>query len=169
MSKKRRIDYILNSKNPIQAVMNEMGMDCDLCPGQDYDCEERCSYYLRRYLEQEIEVNESDLKVINDKKKEVNVSVEATDEQIDTKEALDDVKEPVENDPVNHPTHYTDTKIEVIDYIEDKGLNFNRGNVIKYVSRAGKKDPNKEVEDLEKARFYLNREIERLEKLQNEK
>lgn len=66
----------------------------------------------------------------------------------------------VEDDPVNHPSHYCDSNIEVIDYIIDKKLNFNRGNVIKYVSRAGKKNVNKEVEDLEKARFYLNKEIE---------
>lgn len=47
---------------------------------------------------------------------------------------------------------------------EDKQLNFARGNVIKYVSRAGKKAKNKELEDLKKGRWYLNREIERLEK-----
>ena len=54
-------------------------------------------------------------------------------------------------DPVNRPAHYTDGKIEVIDYIEDKKLGFCLGNVIKYVSRAGKKDPEKEIEDLKKA------------------
>lgn len=67
-------------------------------------------------------------------------------------------------DVVNHPSHYTDGNIEVMDFIEDKQLNFARGNVIKYVSRAGKKDPNKELEDLKKSMWYLNREIERLEK-----
>ena len=66
------------------------------------------------------------------------------------------------DDSVNHPSHYTYGKIEVIDYIEDKGLNYHRGNAVKYISRAGKKDPNKEIEDLEKAVWYLNREIERL-------
>ena len=40
-------------------------------------------------------------------------------------------------DVINHPNHYTDGKIEVIDFIEDKQLNFNRGNVVKYISRAG--------------------------------
>ena len=69
----------------------------------------------------------------------------------------------IENDNVNHPSHYTDGKIELIDFIEDKKLNYHRGNVIKYVSRAGKKDPNKELEDLKKAQWYLNREIQRLE------
>lgn len=66
------------------------------------------------------------------------------------------------NDNVNHPSHYTDGKIEVIDFIEGKGLNFHRGNAVKYIARAGKKDPAKEVEDLRKAVWYLNREIIRL-------
>lgn len=65
-------------------------------------------------------------------------------------------------DAVNHPSHYTDGKIEVIDFIEDKGLNFYRGCAVKYIARAGKKKPDKEVEDLQKAVWYLNREITRL-------
>jgi hypothetical protein len=68
------------------------------------------------------------------------------------------------NNNVNHPKHYTDGNIEVIDFIEDKGLNFHKGNVVKYVARAGKKDPSKEIEDLKKALWYLNREINRLKK-----
>jgi hypothetical protein len=70
----------------------------------------------------------------------------------------------VENefDPVNRPKHYADSKIEVIDYIEDKGLGYCLGNVIKYVSRAGKKDKQKEVEDLQKARWYLDRRLKEL-------
>lgn len=66
-------------------------------------------------------------------------------------------------DTVNHPSHYNDGKIEVIDFIEDKHLNFHRGNAVKYISRAGKKNPDKELEDLRKAVWYINREIERLE------
>ena len=64
---------------------------------------------------------------------------------------------------VNHPAHYTDGKIEVIDFIEDKKLNYHRGNAVKYICRAGKKDPEKEVEDLQKAAWYISREIQRLE------
>lgn len=67
-----------------------------------------------------------------------------------------------ENDSVNKPAHYTDGKIEVIDFIEDKNLGFRLGNAVKYISRAGKKDPSKTVEDLEKARWYLDREISKL-------
>ena len=65
------------------------------------------------------------------------------------------------NDPVSHPAHYADGKIEVIDFIEDKGLGFHLGNAVKYIARAGKKDPDKAVEDLEKARWYIDREIQR--------
>jgi hypothetical protein len=65
-------------------------------------------------------------------------------------------------DNVNHPAHYAAGKIEVIDFIEDKSLNFCRGNAVKYIARAGKKDPNKTIEDLEKAKWYINREIETL-------
>lgn len=70
---------------------------------------------------------------------------------------------------VECPQHYTDTNIEVIDYIEDKNLGFCLGNVVKYVSRAGKKhsadktDKEKEIQDLKKARWYLNRRIVELE------
>jgi hypothetical protein len=68
-----------------------------------------------------------------------------------------------QDDPVNHPPHYTDGKIEVIDFIEDKNLNFHRGNAVKYIARAGKKDKSREIEDLQKAVWYIDREIKRLE------
>jgi hypothetical protein len=64
-----------------------------------------------------------------------------------------------ENDPVNHPSHYTKGKIEVADFIADQKLNFDRGNAVKYVCRAGSKDPDKEIQDLEKAIWYINHEI----------
>lgn len=63
---------------------------------------------------------------------------------------------------VNHPTHYNQGKFEVIEVIEDQSLGFHLGNVVKYVCRAGKKDPGKEIEDLEKAAWYLRRKIETL-------
>lgn len=66
------------------------------------------------------------------------------------------------NENVTHPKHYTDGKIEVIDFIEDKKFGYHLGNAIKYISRAGKKDPTKTKEDLEKAIWYINRHIEKL-------
>lgn len=68
-----------------------------------------------------------------------------------------------DSDNVSHPPHYADgwsNGAEVIDLTEH--LSFCAGNVVKYVCRAGRKDPDKYVEDLEKARWYLDREIERV-------
>jgi hypothetical protein len=65
------------------------------------------------------------------------------------------------DDVVNHPKHYTSKNgVECIDVVEQ--FNYNRGNIIKYAWRAGEKDPNKEIEDLEKCKWYAQREIERL-------
>lgn len=62
-------------------------------------------------------------------------------------------------DLVNNPPHYTDGGVDTLKFIEAKDLNFRLGNVVKYVSRAGKKMGVNPVQDLEKARFYLEREI----------
>jgi hypothetical protein len=66
-------------------------------------------------------------------------------------------------DAVNHPSHYTEgwtNGAEVIDITEN--LNFNRGNAVKYIARAGRKDAMKTIEDLKKARWYIDRELKRL-------
>ena len=60
-------------------------------------------------------------------------------------------------DPVNHPAHYKVGGIETIDFIEAKSLGYNLGNVVKYVTRSDHKD--NRLQDLEKARWYLDREI----------
>ena len=80
-------------------------------------------------------------------------------------ECINEVKEETvkEDDPVNHPKHYTDGRIEVIEYIEDKNLGFCLGNAIKYISRAGKKEKDKEIQDLRKAMWYIERRIYELE------
>ena len=62
---------------------------------------------------------------------------------------------------VNHPSHYYMGKYEAIDVIEDWNLNFNLGNAVKYISRAGHKDDI--VQDLKKSLWYIEREIQRLE------
>jgi hypothetical protein len=72
-------------------------------------------------------------------------------------------------DAVNHPSHYNSGKIEVIEAIEDWKLNYHRGNAVKYIARAGKKDPNKEIEDLQKAVWYLNRNIETLKAVKDQR
>ena len=65
--------------------------------------------------------------------------------------------------PVLHPTHYNQGNIEVWDFIADQDLNFFRGTVVRYICRAGRKVKELEIEDLKKARAYLQREIERME------
>lgn len=67
------------------------------------------------------------------------------------------------SDPVNHPRHYggADDPYEAIKVIEAWGLGFHLGNVVKYLARAGRKGAL--VEDLRKARWYLDREIARME------
>lgn len=65
--------------------------------------------------------------------------------------------EQMKNDVVNHPAHYTDGKYECIDFIESWGLGFHLGNAVKYITRAGKKNPEKTKEDLEKAIWYVKR------------
>lgn len=69
------------------------------------------------------------------------------------------------NDPINRPAHYTaGRKFEPVDVIRDWGLNFSLGNAVKYVSRAGRKDPAKTIEDLKKAIWYIQNEIDSIEK-----
>lgn len=71
-------------------------------------------------------------------------------------------------DNINNPSHYTwlPNGLEVIDLAEHLG--FNRGNAVKYLARAGRKNPATELEDLKKAAWYLKREIARIE-TENEK
>lgn len=187
--KMKRIDYILNAKDNMQAILDETVLDCDICPVDSGVCNGDCEFYYKEYLNEEIEVDKSKLKLVEDKKNckdcdyfvksslgnycdfygiLLNIMHGCNEFQLKKhKEGIKDIKtENIENDPVNHPSHYTDGNIEVMDYIEDKGFNFALGNAVKYISRAGKKDKNKTIQDLEKAEWYLNREIERLKKLQ---
>lgn len=70
-------------------------------------------------------------------------------------------------DVVEKPLHYNQGAIEVIDALEDWKLGFHLGNVVKYVARAGYKDPAKGLEDLKKASWYLTRYIKWQEDLAN--
>ena len=63
---------------------------------------------------------------------------------------------------INHPAHYNTGQIEVIDFIEDQELGFHLGNAVKYICRAGRKNPDKTIEDLQKATWYLDRKINEL-------
>ncbi len=73
-------------------------------------------------------------------------------------------------DIINKPSHYVEGGIETIDFIEAKELNFNLGNVVKYISRCGHKKSKglsndaKALQDLQKAKWYIEREIQRRSK-----
>jgi len=79
----------------------------------------------------------------------------------------------MKEDQVNHPSHYNKGKIEVIEFLEDQKLNFHRANAVKYIARAGHKGVDefstddktlqKQIEDLKKAVWYLQRDIHLLE------
>jgi len=99
-------------------------------------------------------------------KKEPSRVIEEVTEMKKVLDELDKIKDrpkyrlaSAQTDPVNHPPHYKTGGIETIDFIEAKDLNYRLGNVIKYVSRAGRKNSDP-VEDLQKAAWYLQREIE---------
>ena len=64
------------------------------------------------------------------------------------------------DDPVEHPAHYCRNGVELIDIIEQ--LPYCRGAAMKYIYRAGVKDKSKELEDLRKAAWMIEREIQRL-------
>lgn len=88
------------------------------------------------------------------KKKEV--AVEPVAQTIEESE-VKNLELPKQEDIINHPSHYTRGKIDVIDFIEDQQLPYHLGNVIKYIARAGYKGD--KLEDLKKARWYLDRYI----------
>jgi len=81
---------------------------------------------------------------------------------------LDTWNEKMEKEKVNHPSHYGggDNPFEAIKVIEAWQLDFCLGNTIKYISRAGKKSKDTEIQDLEKALWYLQRKIEYLKSKQ---
>lgn len=98
--------------------------------------------------------------------KEQDALVKRLQETPVTKEVMTVVEEKFKDwdhgDVVNHPKHYTFGKFEVIDVVEDWQLDFHLGNAVKYIARHRHKG--RPLEDLRKARWYLERAIQNLEK-----
>ena len=118
--------------------------------------------FLLEHRDENGHVSDENLRIYAEMENKVGLLGDVIDHLVRlTRKNEDDTRR---NDPVNHPSHYTTGRIECIDFITDKGLNFCRGNAVKYITRARRKDPDKEIEDLEKAAWYLNREIEDLKK-----
>ena len=144
MTNRKRFDNLSNAELAKILVKGEW---CDGCEGGALKiCStEECVELVRMWLERKCKDNPP------------------ADKHVD----LQSVSEKV-CDNVNHPSYYTSGKIEVIDFIEDKELGFHLGNAVKYISRAGRKNPDKTVEDLQKAVWYINRQIQRLECVEND-
>lgn len=146
---------------PFEYFRKPQGRPRKYCP----DCAIKFCHKSKKEVEEEAKMTTVDSKKTEDRQK------------IDSKETVDRQKEDsnketvyvptaehmakmygnIEHDAVNHPSHYTRGKIEVIDFIEDQQLPYHLGNVIKYIARAGYKGD--KLEDLKKARWYLDRYI----------
>jgi hypothetical protein len=87
-------------------------------------------------------------------------SLEGDDNWYWSDEMFEGLASEVSNDTVNHPAHYTQGKIECIDFIEDKRLGYHLGNACKYIVRCQLKNGGKNrIEDLKKAAWYIDRQI----------
>ena len=131
------------------------------CP----DCAIKFCHKSKKEVEEEAKMTTVDSKETEDRQKEDSNKTEerhiegSSKEavQVPTAEHMDKMYGNIKHDAVNHPSHYTRGKIEVIDFIEDQQLPYHLGNVIKYIARAGYKGD--KLEDLKKARWYLDRYI----------
>ena len=107
-----------------------------------------------------VEENEEEVTMRSISKNDIEIISNKTEST--SNEPISDFKE--ESIPtINHPSYYNKGKIEVIYFIEDQELNFNLGNAVKYISRAGKKNVETYVQDLKKAIWYLEREVNKNE------
>jgi len=111
-----------------------------------------------------LNVNPSSVYIARSKMKQADekwkvVTMHTTAKQVEAAKELFEVMQDPPADPVNHPPHYKTGGIETIDFIEAKGLNYRLGNVIKYITRSDHKG--NRAEDLKKALWYLQREIEK--------
>lgn len=119
-----------------------------------HDCAIKFCHKSKKEVEEEAKMTTVDSKETVDRQKEDSKKETV---QVPTAEHMAKMYGNIEHDAVNHPSHYTRGKIEVIDFIEDQQLPYHLGNVIKYIARAGYKGD--KLEDLKKARWYLDRYI----------
>lgn len=146
---------------PFEYFRKPQGRPRKYCP----DCAIKFCHKSKKEVEEEAKMTTLDSKETEDRQKEDSNKTEerhiedSSKEtvQVPTDENMDKLYGNIEHDAVNHPSHYTRGKIEVIDFIEDQQLPYHLGNVIKYIARAGYKGD--KLEDLKKARWYLDRYI----------
>ena len=146
---------------PFEYFRKPQGRPRKYCP----DCAIKFCHKSKKEVEEEAKMTTVDSNKTEDRQKidsketvdrQKEDSKKETD-QVPTAEHMAKLYGNIEHDAVNHPSHYTRGKIEVIDFIEDQQLPYHLGNVIKYIARAGYKGD--KLEDLKKARWYLDRYI----------
>lgn len=121
--------------------------------------------YLDKKLDELLKSGFAELICVNCNKVALSVDFkDSLDSSLGASSIIPDPAAIIANDPVNHPAHYTEhpSGIECIEITRHH--NFNIGNAIKYLWRAGRKDSSKTIEDLRKAVWYINDEIKKLEK-----
>lgn len=146
---------------PFEYFRKPQGRPRKYCP----DCAIKFCHKSKKEVEEEanmttVDSNKTEDRQRIDSKETVDRQKEDSSKetvQVPTAEHMDKMYGNIEHDAVNHPSHYTRGKIEVIDFIEDQQLPYHLGNVIKYIARAGYKGD--KLEDLKKARWYLDRYI----------
>lgn len=146
---------------PFEYFRKPQGRPRKYCP----DCAIKFCHKSKKEVEEEAKMTTVDSKETVDRQKEDSKKTEERHiedsnketVQVSTAEHMDKMYGNIKHDAVNHPSHYTRGKIEVIDFIEDQQLPYHLGNVIKYIARAGYKGD--KLEDLKKARWYLDRYI----------
>lgn len=146
---------------PFEYFRKPQGRPRKYCP----DCAIKFCHKSKKEVEEEAKMTTVDSKEIEERQKEDSKKTEGRHiedsgketVQVPTAEHMDKMSGNIKHDAVNHPSHYTRGKIEVIDFIEDQQLPYHLGNVIKYIARAGYKGD--KLEDLKKARWYLDRYI----------
>jgi len=161
----------LNNGSNVGSLLSDFAKDITLNRIHGYPSREKIQEYLSKkvkefnedlmeesnhYTKEEKENYKDYQEFIEKKKKVIN---EVTEKFSKTFQDLDEKRN------VDHPNHYGgDTTYEVIKVLEAWELDFHLGNVVKYVARAGKKNKDTELEDLKKAKWYLERKIEKLQK-----
>ena len=146
---------------PFEYFRKPQGRPRKYCP----DCAIKFCHKSKKEVEEEakmttVDSNETEERQKEDTSKTEERHIEDSKKltvQVPTAEHMDKMYGNIKHDAVNHPSHYTRGKIEVIDFIEDQQLPYHLGNVIKYIARAGYKGD--KLEDLKKARWYLDRYI----------
>lgn len=142
---------------PFEYFRKPQGRPRKYCP----DCVIKFCHKSKKEVEEEAKMTTVDSKETEERQKVDSKETEDR-QKIDSKKinvfvpTIED-KGNIKHDAVNHPSYYTRGKIEVIDFIEDQQLPYHLGNVIKYIARAGYKGD--KLEDLKKARWYLDRYI----------